>query len=172
MRSVQNIKGWMTALAVIGTVSAVLPVMGAQASHQRNLAKWSQTAAAFHIAELPTVDFLDPSMPRLRDAADIRSLSPVRAEHRRWAKTRASEVETLSQHDLRCCLSGRASSFCLPIFICLRWVNGHRAKRSGVATLARYCTVVANGVCAGFDEELDALSYGRSQSGLGGDARI
>jgi len=35
MRIGQNIKGWVTALAVIGTVSVVLPVVGAQASHQR-----------------------------------------------------------------------------------------------------------------------------------------
>ena len=97
MRSVQHIKGWVTALAVIGTVSAVIPVMGAQASHQRDMAKWSETAAAFAVADIETVDFLDPSTPRLRDAADIRSLSPVRVEHRRWAASRAAEHQCLAE---------------------------------------------------------------------------
>jgi len=50
MRSVQNIKGWVTALAVIGTVSAVIPVMGAQASQQRDAVQWSEAAAAFQAA--------------------------------------------------------------------------------------------------------------------------
>lgn len=101
MRSTQNIKGWTTALAVIVTVSAVIPVMGAQASHQRNLLKWSETAAAFRAADIEadieTVDFLDFTTPRLRDAADIRPLSPIRAEHRRWAKNRDAERQCLAE---------------------------------------------------------------------------
>ena len=97
MRSVQNIKGWVTALAVIGTVSAVIPVMGAQASQQRDAVQWSEAAAAFQAADIETVDFLNPSTPRLRDAADIRSLSPVRVEHRRWAANRAAEHQCLAE---------------------------------------------------------------------------
>jgi len=97
MRSVQNIKGWITALAVIGAVSVVIPVVGAQASNQRDAAQWSEAAAAFRAAEIETVEFLDPSTPRLRDAADIRSLSPIRAEHRRWAAKRAAEHQCLSE---------------------------------------------------------------------------
>ncbi len=97
MRSVQNIKGWMMAVAVIGTVSTVLPVLGAQASHQRNAAQWSAAAEAFRAADIETVDFLNPSTPRLRDAADIRSLSPIRVEHRRWAANRAAEHQCLAE---------------------------------------------------------------------------
>ena len=97
MRSVQNIKGWMTALAVIGAVSVVIPVMGAQATQQRDVEQWSETAAAFRLADVETVAFLSPNTPRLRDAADIRALSPVRAEHRRWAANRAAEHQCLSE---------------------------------------------------------------------------
>jgi len=35
MRKEQNIKGWVTALAVIGTAAVILPALGAQASSQR-----------------------------------------------------------------------------------------------------------------------------------------
>jgi len=87
----------MMAFAVFGTASAGLTILGAQASHQRDLAKWSATAAAFHVSDIVTVDFLDPLTPRLRDAADIRSLSPVRAEHRRWASNRANERKCLAE---------------------------------------------------------------------------
>jgi len=71
--------------------------VGAQASHQREAAHWSETAAAFRAAEIETVDFLNPSTPRLRDIADIRSLSPIRVEHRRWAANRAAEHQCLAE---------------------------------------------------------------------------
>ena len=93
----QNIKGWITTLAVIGTVSVVIPAIGAQASNQRVEAKWAQAAAEFRASEIDTVAFTQIETPRLRDASDIRSLSPLRIEHRRWAETRASEHQCLSE---------------------------------------------------------------------------
>lgn len=97
MRSTQNIKGWMTALAVIGTVSATIPAIGAQASNQRVQAKWSKAAAEFRSFETENFYVSDFVSPRLRDAADIRSLSPSRVEHRRWAANRASEHQCLAE---------------------------------------------------------------------------
>lgn len=96
MRSTQNIKGWITALAVIGTVAAIIPAMGAQASNQRVQAKWSKAAAEFRSSETKNFYVSDLTSPRLRDAADIRSLSPLRVEHRRWAANRASEHQCLA----------------------------------------------------------------------------
>jgi len=93
----QNIKGWTTALAVIATISTVIPVMGAQASHQRDQEKWTDAALAFQSAEPVSIEFLDFSQPRLRDAADIQSLSKVRLEHRQWAGSRASEHQCLAE---------------------------------------------------------------------------
>lgn len=97
MRKVQNIKGWVTALAVIGTASVVIPTIGAQASNQRAQAQWAEAAAEFRASQLETVKFSQVETPRLRDAADIRSLSPLRSEHRRWADARASEHKCLSE---------------------------------------------------------------------------
>ncbi len=97
MRNGQNIKGWMTAIAVIATASAVIPAIGAQASHQRDQAKWTEAAAEFRAAEVESLAFTKLTTPRLRDAADIRSLSPLRAEHRRWAENRANEHQCLAE---------------------------------------------------------------------------
>jgi len=97
MRKEQNIKGWITALAVIATVTAVLPAIGAQASNQRANAEWSEAAAEFRANGLNMTEVLQFETPRLRDAADIRSLSPLRVEHRRWAETRASEHQCLAE---------------------------------------------------------------------------
>ena len=97
MRNEQNIKGWMTAVAVIATVSAVIPAIGAQATHQRDQAKWTEAAAAFRAADVELTSFTKVTTPRLRDAADIRSLSPLRAKHRRWAEKRAAEHHCLAE---------------------------------------------------------------------------
>ena len=97
MRKEQNIKGWVTALAVIGTVSAVIPAVGVQAKTQRVNAQWAETAAEFRAADLETLAIARVETPRLRDVADIRSLSPLRVEHRRWAETRASEHKCLAE---------------------------------------------------------------------------
>lgn len=97
MRNKQNIKGWVTALSVIGTVAFVIPSIGAQASTQRVEAQWAEAAAAFHASEIEDVAFTEIETPRLRDAADIRTLSPLRIEHRQWAERRASEHQCLSE---------------------------------------------------------------------------
>lgn len=97
MRKEQNIKAWVTALAVIGTASVVIPAIGAQASNQRDQAQWADAAAHFRASQDETIAVSQVETPRLRDAADIRSLSPLRAEHRRWAATRASEHKCLSE---------------------------------------------------------------------------
>ena len=96
MRSMHNIKGWVTAIAVIGTVSTVIPLMGAQASYQRSQIKWSQAAADFRASDVKSVDFVETT-PQLRDAAITRSLSPIHTEHRRWAKYRAAEHQCLAE---------------------------------------------------------------------------
>ena len=87
----------MTAFAVIATVSTVIPAIGAQASNQRDRAQWAEAAAEFRSSELRSSDFTDVNIPRLRDAADIRSLSPLRTEHRRWAEARAAEHQCLAE---------------------------------------------------------------------------
>jgi len=97
MRNMQNIKGWMTAFAVIATVCSVIPAIGAQASNLRDQAKWSDAAAEFRAAEYEAPAFTTVATPRLRDAADIRGLSPLRAEHRRWADNRAAEHQCLAE---------------------------------------------------------------------------
>ncbi|MEP3653935.1 MAG: cell wall hydrolase [Litorimonas sp.] len=97
MRKTQNIKGWVTTLAVIGAAAVVIPTIGAQASNQRVDAKWAAAAAEFRAAEIDSVEFTQIETPRLRDAADIQSLSPLRLEHRQWAETRASEHKCLAE---------------------------------------------------------------------------
>lgn len=93
----RNIKGWVTTLAVIGTVSTIIPAIGAQASNQRAETHWAEAAAAFRASDLKTIEFTQVETPRLRDVADIRSLSPLNIEHRRWAETRASEHQCLAE---------------------------------------------------------------------------
>ena len=97
MRKEQNIKGWVTALAVIGTAAVILPALGAQASSQRAQAQWAEAAAEFRAADLDAMTVSEFQTPRLQDAADIRSLSPLRIEHRRWAETRAAEHKCLAE---------------------------------------------------------------------------
>ena len=97
MRNEHKIKGWMTAVAVIATASAVIPAIGAQASNQRDQAKWSEAAAEFRAADVSAPAFNTVTTPRLRDAADIRGLSPLRAEHRRWAENRAAQHQCLAE---------------------------------------------------------------------------
>lgn len=97
MRKTQKIKGWVTALAVIGAAAVVIPTIGAQASTQRVNAQWAEAAAEFRASELESVEFTTVDTPRLRDAADIRSLSTLRAEHRRWAENRAAEHQCLAE---------------------------------------------------------------------------
>lgn len=97
MRSMHNIRGWMTAMAVVVTVSTVIPAIGAQASNQRDQASWAQAAADFRTTALDTSVSVDFKAPRLQDAEDIRYLSPLRVEHRRWAESRASEHQCLAE---------------------------------------------------------------------------
>ena len=97
MRNEQNIKGWFTALAVIGTASFVFPMIGAQTSGQMAQAQWAEAATEFRASTLKPVEFTLAESPRLRDAAEIRSLSPSNIEHRRWAKQRASEHKCLAE---------------------------------------------------------------------------
>lgn len=97
MRNKQNMKALLTALAVIGTASFVLPTIGAQASDQREQVQWAAAAAEYHASDVDNVEFTKVKTPRLRDAAVIRSLSPLRREHLRWADQRASEHKCLSE---------------------------------------------------------------------------
>ena len=97
MRKTQKIKGWVTALAVIGTAAIVIPTIGAQASTQRVNAEWAEAAAEFRASDVQPVAFTAVETPRLRDVSDIRSLSPLRVEHRRWAENRASEHQCLAE---------------------------------------------------------------------------
>jgi len=95
--SVQNISGWTAALAVIATVSVGIPAIGGKAVDQRSNTAWAEAAVAFNAHDAQKSKFTAHSTPRLRDAADIRSLSPIRVEHRRWAETRAAEHQCLAE---------------------------------------------------------------------------
>ena len=97
MRNGQNIKGWLTALAVIGTAAFVIPAIGAQTSGQLAQVQWAQAAADFRASDLKTVEFTRIETPRLRDAVDVRSLSPLNIEHRRWAAKLMAEHQCLSE---------------------------------------------------------------------------
>ena len=60
MRNGHDIIGWVTALAVIGTASVVIPAIGAQASGQRAQVQWAQAAADFRASDLlttPQIEF-------------------------------------------------------------------------------------------------------------------
>ena len=97
MRRTYQYKGWITALSVIGMAAIVIPTISAQASMQRETMKWADAAAKFRASEVDTVAFTQIETPRLRDAADIRTLSPWRAEQRRWAENRAAEHQCLAE---------------------------------------------------------------------------
>jgi len=97
MRRTHRYKGWMTAISVIGMAAIVIPTIGAQASTQRDNVKWAAVAAEFRASEVDIVAFTQIETPRLRDAADIRTLSPLGVEHRRWAEKRASEYQCLAE---------------------------------------------------------------------------
>ncbi len=97
MRKMQKISGWMTATLVITASAAVIPAIASQASTQRENAKWAEAAAEFRAAEIETLAFTQVETPRLRDVADIRSLSPLRREHRQWAENRAAEHQCLAE---------------------------------------------------------------------------
>lgn len=97
MRNGQNIKGWLTALAVIGTAAFVFPVIGAQTSGQLAQVQWAQAAADFRASDLKAVEYTRIEIPRLRDAADVRSLSPLNITHRRWAANLMAEHQCLSE---------------------------------------------------------------------------
>lgn len=97
MRNTHHIKGWMTAFAVIATVSAVIPAIGAQASNQRVNAKWAEAAAEFRATEPGSLAVRADALPQLSDFADIRGLSKLRVEHRRWAEARAEEHKCLAE---------------------------------------------------------------------------
>lgn len=97
MRKTHKIKGWVTAFAVIGTAALVVPVLGVQAETQRENAKWATIAAEFRAAEIKPIDFIADETPRLRDIADIETLSSLDVEHLRWAENRASEHQCLAE---------------------------------------------------------------------------
>ena len=97
MRNGHDIKGWVTALAVIGTASVVIPTIGAQASSQKAQTQWAQAAAEFRASETMNVAAEQVLSPRLQDIADIKSLSPIGVDYRRWAKAQASEHNCLAE---------------------------------------------------------------------------
>jgi len=97
MRNGQDIKGWVTALAVIGTASLMVPAISSQASGQRAQVEWEKSAAAFRANHQMSQKVTPVLAPRLQDMADIESLSPIRAEHRRWAELSASEHICLAE---------------------------------------------------------------------------
>ena len=97
MRNGQDIKGWLTALAVIGTAAVVIPTIGSQASGQRAQAQWDKAATKFQTSDQSSIAEAHLLAPRLQDMADIKALSPVGADHRRWAKTRAAEHHCLAE---------------------------------------------------------------------------
>ena len=97
MRNEQDIKGWVTALAVIGTVSVAIPAIGSQASSQRDQVQWTQAAADFRASDSSTIAAAQVLSPRLQDVSDIETLSPIRADHRRWAQSLASEQKCLAE---------------------------------------------------------------------------
>jgi len=97
MQNMQNISGWLAAIAVIATTTVAIPAMGAKTVDQRSNAAWAEAVSEFTAFEAQPTEFLDIETPRLRDAADIRSLSPIRVEHRRWAESRAAEHKCLAE---------------------------------------------------------------------------
>jgi len=97
MRKMQNISGWLAAFAVIGAVSVALPAMGGKTIDQRSNAAWAEAAEDFRASNVGVSEFTAVKTPRLRDASDIRTLSPLRVEHRRWAEARASEHKCLAE---------------------------------------------------------------------------
>ena len=97
MRRTYRYKGLITALSVIGMAAIVIPTIGAQASTQRDNLKWADAAADFRASAVEPVAFTKIETPRLRDVADIRTLSPWRVEHRRWAEKRAAEHQCLAE---------------------------------------------------------------------------
>ena len=93
----QKIKGWLTTFVIIGSVAVVIPMLGAQASDQRAKAELAEAAVKFRAADVKPVDFTRIETPRLRDAAEFRSLSSLNIEHRLWARERASEHQCLAE---------------------------------------------------------------------------
>ena len=63
MRNEQNIKGWLTTLAVIGAIAFVIPAMGTQSSHQLSQAKWTEQAKQFRASDIQTIDFTQFETP-------------------------------------------------------------------------------------------------------------
>ncbi len=97
MRNGHDIIGWVTALAVIGTASVVIPAIGAQASGQRAQVQWAQAAADFRASDPLTTATTQILTRHVQDMADIETLSDIRASHRRWAQTNASEHICLAE---------------------------------------------------------------------------
>lgn len=89
--------GWSAALMAIVAIAVAIPAIGAKAVDQRSNAVWAEAAAEFRAFNAETVDFTSLEAPRLKDAADIRQLSDLRVEHRRWAESRAAEHKCLSE---------------------------------------------------------------------------
>lgn len=96
MRNVQNISGWLSAIAVVAVLTAVIPAISGKTAEQRDNAAWAQAAIDFQSFEA-TSSLASVETPRLQDAADIRALSPLRVEHRRWAEARAAEHVCLAE---------------------------------------------------------------------------
>lgn len=97
MRNVQNISGWLGAIATIAVVSATIPAISGKTAAQRDNAVWAEAVADFQAFDTAAIEFDITKTPRLRDVSDIRTLSPLRIEHRRWAETRAAEHKCLSE---------------------------------------------------------------------------
>ncbi len=97
MRNVQNISGWLGAVAMIAVLTGVISAISGKTAAQRENLVWAQAAADFQSFDIETPSFTEAASPRLRDAADIRALSPLRIEHRRWAESRAAEHQCLSE---------------------------------------------------------------------------
>ncbi len=97
MNKIQNIVGGLSAIAMMAVLTTVMSAIGGKTATQMDNAAWIETVADFQAFDVMAVDYQPVSTPRLQDAADIRGLSPLRIEHRRWAQSIASELQCLSE---------------------------------------------------------------------------
>lgn len=95
--NVKKTAGWAVSLTAIAVLSAIIPAVGGKIENQRSNAYWAQAAAEFRAFEAEETNFTNFETPRLRDAADIKKLSELRVEHRRWAEKRAAEHQCLAE---------------------------------------------------------------------------
>ena len=57
MRNVQNISGWLGAIATIAVVSATIPAISGKTAAQRDNAVWAEAVAEFQAFDTATIDF-------------------------------------------------------------------------------------------------------------------